>query len=263
MTPAITVDASKANQQMIKLVRAVGVEAKDLVRGEARMIARDLIRITPPYGTSRKSYMQGLRAVTGDFIKAVRPMKPENWSNKGIKRAIENNDTTALNKIFQNSDKLKDKRVARFHKDLHRRAQNNRHRIYRSKANKTFTTDRAAWRHRLKELQGRVGWMKSRWAVAFFALGGKRTASWIKKHTTSAQYALVDQSRLIGDVPTVTIGNLNRGARAQVGYNVERVMRRAANRMRDKFIKVMLGHKWDIEHGVVRIHKPKQEGYSA
>ena len=263
MQPTVTVDSSQANLNMIKLARAVGVEANELVRGEARMVARDLIRLTPPFGTSRRSYLQGLRATTNDFTKAVRPLREAAWKNEGIKRAIRNQDVSTLRTIFSRSASLKGKSVEHFNKQLHRGAQNNRYRILNGRAHKVITPNFPQWHQRLKELQSRVGWMKGAWAVSFLLLGGRSVPSWIRKHTSANREAVTDLRGLLSDAPTVVIGTRNKGAKKQMGYNVSRAVSRAGNRMYDKFIKIMLGHKWDMKNGVVRIHKPKQEGFSA
>lgn len=287
MTPQVTVDASEFNRKLIKLAAAVKVEAVDLVRGEARMVARDLIRVTTPYGTNNAARDKGRGAIIKDLL-GGRSTGPAKIGSRGIFFVIGSTAYTEERKsgnvmLFakKNGDVYgTEKRLFRPNASIEEMEAH--HQKYRSRSTGrttlagSFTRNIGRWKFvdrmvvsgstmqkYLKHVLKRVGWMKSGWVPAFRALGGKRVPAWIDRHSADNVNGIVDLTRLNSAMPTATIGNKTPGVRKQVGRHLNSVIKRGANRMYDKFIKVMLGHKYDIKNGVVRIHRPKQEGFSA
>ena len=262
MSMTVNVDTSNLLHRLRQLAAATKVESSMIVKGEARQVARDLMKITPPFGLNGRAHMKGKRAVARNYVRAVRGLRAQNWRNARIKKLINEKDNAALEKKFRAMPGIRINEVRPFRKELHRRALDNRYRARRGYAGKTATTDWSQWHARLHQLMGRVGYTKSTFKAAFLGLGGVRVQSWIRKHQDTSK-SVFDGSRLNSPLPMVTLGSRAPAIRRMIGYNVQRVIRRAENRILDKTVKVVKGHAFDWKTGVVRIHRPAPTTRSA
>ena len=185
MTPQITVDASRWRGSAFALAKATGIDTQPIIREEARQFLRDVIRKTPP-----KTLAQGRAAIAGDFHRAIAPIREEKIRDESLKRAVQGNDLTATQAVFDTFPASGGRKFSRLFakrrivgagqiRGIHKGARNKRGRVRMDQMNATI--DARAHARQLKETQSRVGILKAGFNPAAKALGVK-SPSWIARH---------------------------------------------------------------------------------
>lgn len=96
---------------------------------------------------------------------------------------------------------------------------------------------------------GRVGRMKSGWAPAVIALGGK-VASWVKRHVASQPPGYVLDMMASENNPSVTIVNNADGIETNVGSRVKGALRERERAITLKIQLVVSGYAKDVAQGI-------------
>jgi hypothetical protein len=170
-------------------IRERGTLLPRALRGEGRLLATRLVRFTPP-----KTRSQGRKAVARDIQRAVRPLRPADFSSLRIRKLIRKRDYAGLEAVFerfpQGSELHGVSVVEPRFPDMHEEARGSRGRVL--KFQKRVTPDADKVRAYTKTVQERVGRGRSGWAVSLLALGG-RPSGWILRHAKRDTGAFMDR----------------------------------------------------------------------
>ncbi len=176
-------NAPEYSHALTEFIRFYAVEIPKGLRYQGRLLAQELIKKTPP-----DTRAQGRRAVERDIQRAVRPLRPQDFSSKDIRALIRKRDYDALETVFSrfpDSSDLHNVSVVPFHRELHAQVRDRRGRVKNFQRRVTPDADRV--KEYIAEMKGHVGQAKGGWAASLIALGG-RPAAWIAQHAGSGRF---------------------------------------------------------------------------
>lgn len=244
MNLTATLDATRFNDQMGRLRDAfIGAgqigDAAVIVADEARKFAIQCMRFTPP-----KSLEQGRKAVNRDILRAMTPLDIETIKNKRLRSILASRDNEAFRSFQAKSKTFKRWRVEPFDPDrLHKRVRDRRGRVQREK--KVFVLERNEVARYIAAKQRQVGYMRSGWAPAILALGG-RLPAWVARHRHNPGFVV---SALHGASPSVTIGNVANGI-GRIRHIAESALRARERAIRRRVKLVLSLYAKDVAHGL-------------
>lgn len=210
---------AKLSAGLAKLADVTGAEVAAIVKQQAGLMARDCMRLTPPFsskpisesmGTQRKA---GQKAIAKDVSLVFKPLDAygimtRDWDVKHgdigdrIRAAVRRKDF-ALAEVLLNKAGLKplaviDKATEELHRQRMGRAMKPRGRTYRVRLE-------ASINRLTKQLQSQVGKAKAGWSKAIRAYERIDTVpQWVRTHGESASLVIEHKSQ---DSPAITIGN--------------------------------------------------------
>lgn len=240
MQPTITIDATRWQQQALALSVALGKDGGEVLRDEARLFLKQVIRFTPP-----KNVNQGKNSVRLDLLRAMKPLSPELFTDETLKRDARTKTGPEMAEILKVFPGWENWKVRPFdNQSLHYAAWKKGSRI---KGQRTIAYPAADVADYLKKKQSRVGRLRAGWAVAFLALGGS-TSKWITRHIMGARGKIVDASRNT-TAPSITIGNHAMGV-GQTERIVANALRARANAMTRRIKLALSGYSADMAAGM-------------
>jgi hypothetical protein len=231
----VGLDSNKLNAQIAEFIRQTGREAGKVLKAQARLLVRDLIAATPPFGKAafsrdvesyndqraigRKAVERDIRKVfvsLRDYIKELDNVKlaaaltqagglGASSNIKTRKQSFRKSsvDMPALEAIFRNMGK-EGRVIMEVNADLHKKARNRRGRTVGGKSNRYVVVRERSLDKYISEVQRRVGYAKAGWMKAAIALGVKGIPNWIKQHVTAGVF----EDRTNASNMSVTVGNL-------------------------------------------------------
>lgn len=177
---AVNVDLTGLDRAILRYVEELGIEGAKVVKNTGRLLAAELLRLTPP-----KSYAQGRAAVERDINRAMWSLDPAKIHNKVLRTAVQDQEFDVV-QAFLNALQRTGKsgafagyRLEHFSPELHRRARDRRGRVQRSQ--KIIVLERAEHKRYVKEIQGHVGSTKFGWGIGAQRLG-VNVPSWVLGH---------------------------------------------------------------------------------
>jgi hypothetical protein len=173
-----SVDFSAYDLAVLRYVQDLHLEAPKVVRISGRLLAHELIRITPP-GT----LAQGRQAVAGDISRAMWAIDPAKIHNKVLRQAVQDQEFDVvqafLNSIRNKGGLLSNYRLEHFSPQLHQSKRDRRGRVRRSQ--RVIVLERREHQRYVKTVQGHVGSAKYIWGMGEQLFGGS-VPSWITRH---------------------------------------------------------------------------------
>lgn len=244
----LDIDTRGFKRDLYELGRLAGQTTQDVVRGQARLLVRDLIRLTPPFGKAPGT--EGLTAQRAIGSNAVRrdirwgfrvPADTNSVGNSLLKYARQGRIEDARKLL----DRVKSKALG-----VLRQPNNAAHREIRDSRGRVRRTERV-WLvgggvdGYTRKKMAMVGYAKSGWgeAAAKLRVRARDNPSWIRSHNVRG--LLVDQTNSTTR-PTVTVGNLvpyiqREGAELRIVQRAlrtrERNLRVQVQRMRDALVR--------------------------
>lgn len=183
MNLAFDSNAEEYANALREFMQFYSIEIPKALRRQGRLLAQELIKKTPP-----NTRAQGRRAVERDIKRAVRPLRPQDFASKEIRRLIRKRDYGALQAAFRyfrgNSD-LQNVRVVPFDPKMHTEARDRRGRVKRFQRKATPDYEEVA--AYIKQVQAHVGEARGGWAASLLALG-RRPAGWIAEHSNAGRF---------------------------------------------------------------------------
>jgi hypothetical protein len=167
----IKLDSLQYRNAVKRLIVEKGADAKLLLREEARLLIRDILKLTPP-----QTQQQGALSVEVNLKRAFSPLVASDfsgWGNKlgkRIARLIRKKDVAQLNFLFSKiGGKLGGKRIIGLNDmpAIHKRLTNERGRVSKS----SYVALPQDFKAYLKIVKARVGWAKAGWNAAATAVG--------------------------------------------------------------------------------------------
>ena len=178
MNLTVDVDYEDYAAALAEFIRERGTTLPKALRFEGRQLALRLVRFTPP-----KTLSQGRKAVARDIQRAVRPLRPADFSSQRIRKLIRKRNYAGLEAVFarfpQGSELHGVSVVEPKFPEMHQQARASRGRVLKFQGRVTPDADKV--RDYIKTVQDRVGRGRSGWAVSLLSLGGKPSA-WIVRH---------------------------------------------------------------------------------
>lgn len=178
MNATVDIEYQDYARALAEFIRQRGTLLPKALRGEGRLLANRLVRYTPP-----KTLSQGRKAVARDVQRAVRPLRPADFSSQRIRKLIRKRDYAGLQAVFtrfpQGSELRGVSVVEPKFPEMHEQARSSRGRVLKFQG--VVTPDADKVREYIRTVQGHVGRGRSGWAVSLLALGGKPSA-WVLRH---------------------------------------------------------------------------------
>ena len=167
----------KFKDALLSFIRHQGIEFREGLRIQGRLLAEQIIKFTPP-----KNRAQGNNAVRRDIGRVFNPLNPNKLTK--ISRLIRSRDNAALQRFIDGlkDGPLKGKKVISFSPSVHRNMQKSRGRV--QTASSFVTPDFDEVKAYIKKIQKNVGQAKGGWAASVNGLGGS-VSSWIDRHRGS------------------------------------------------------------------------------
>lgn len=224
-------DLDRFNRSIEKFAAESNRSFGDVIRQQAKLLVKDLIRATPPFGrnTFSESFnaqrRAGMDAVERDIRKVFVPLRVfvertnspklaaalssagglvavNRVSRKqGVKRS--GVDMQALEAIFRNIG-MDGVIIREVKPELHEEARNSKGRVGKRPRSYIVVDERSINRY-IKLKQSHIGKAKAGWMKAAIGLAVAGIPGWIREHLTAGVF--VDKSKGIID-QTITIGNL-------------------------------------------------------
>lgn len=184
------------NKSMNGLIEELGLLYQEVYPQEARLLATEFMKRTPPYpggnaagSNAKDAQTAGEGTIKHDIVNAITPVDiafQEEARDKNIAKVIRKKDVKALQSIFDNIPKMKSWRVQAFSPMFHKKYRGKQGSRYHVKDSmKNMTLDKQEHKLYTKSEQKKPGWMKSGWGIAVSMLQG-RVPAWITKHFGSA-----------------------------------------------------------------------------
>lgn len=243
-------------EQLDGLVKATGKEAGRVVRDEARLFVKDVVKHTPPFGetpsteTLNHQRKIGEAAVERDIRRAfvaleeLKVMQGEETALVGrLRELARQGKVQSIHDILRDELNFKNPNVAaRVDPEWHETQRDKRGRVPGGKRRpRMVILNEGTIRKQIRAKQRRVGKAKGGWAAAADALGVK-LPGWIKRHGSPGQV----QNRLDNIFnPSITMANLvgyiqGTGAELQI---VNRALRNRVKVMKLKLERILTARK--------------------
>lgn len=163
---------------------------EELLTQQGKLFARDVTRITPP-----RTKSQGQKRVGLDIGKAVKVVRPSQWRDKRVLKAIRRKNASEFLELVGHMSRngafkvgLAGLKFLRHEaatpeaiKRAHQSQRDRRGRVRRGFTSKFFTFNVTAYNAYVKAIKQHVGFAKGGWSGGWLALGGKPPA-WIAAH---------------------------------------------------------------------------------
>jgi len=249
------VDAKAFNDAVNNIIATSNRDMKEVVNQQGKLLAIELMNYTPPFAggkvpkgeaskTTKGDQRQGMEAVKRDILRTMTPpseLFKMGFKNKWLEKVVKSKDDKKIQQYFESvkSPILNKYKVAQFDPQLHlsKRVYSNR---FRPKYQYKFVSNEGFVKKYIKEMQGRVGYMKAGWAVAaqFF---GATIPKWIEDHL----YYAKGEVKILNEDPTnysIEMANYTPTIdRHASSYNVAIRMRtNALNRAFDNYLEKTL-----------------------
>ena len=218
MIPTISVDYSKFRDGARALLVAKNQTVEQLVTDQGRLLTRDLLRMTPPFGghpiteSWNAQRRIGEAEVARDVGRVFRPIStfsilahPKNLPlAMALQRLVQSKDLAGIQTLLERLG-FQIKVVNQPDAGLHKAARRGRGRVPKSHR-PVLVLDERALKRFVSQLVGDVGKTKSGWLAAADALGVKGVPNWIRRHAGQVQGS-VRIEKQPGSF-SITIGNL-------------------------------------------------------
>lgn len=182
----IKLDSLDYRNAVRRLIVEKGANAKLLLREEARLLIRDILRLTPP-----QTQAQGNRSVEVNLRRAFSPLVISNFTDMGtplgrrIAKMIRARDVAGLNMLFSKiGGKLGGVQLVPLGSmaAIHRRLTNERGRVSKAR----YVSLPQDFKTYLKMVQARVGWAKAGWEAAAVSVG-QALPNYVSRHSGNAR----------------------------------------------------------------------------
>jgi hypothetical protein len=194
MNLSVDVDYKDYAEAIGEFIRERGTTLPKALRFEGRQLALRLVRLTPP-----RTLSQGRKAVARDIQRAVRPLRPADFTSKRIRKLIRKRDYSGLEAVFarfpQGSDLRGVSVVEPNFPQMHEEARASRGRVHKFQRKVTPAADKV--REYIRTVQSRVGRGRAGWGVSLIALGGKPQA-WVVRHANRNTGVFEDRADVAG-----------------------------------------------------------------
>jgi hypothetical protein len=236
MSLTFEINDSRFRHQLARFVDELGLEAKDVVKDQTRLLLKTVIAFTAP-----KSLAQGRKAVARDINRSMTPIDYTWFRDRRLADRLhtleQRGDAQGAQDTLRAIGGWGAWRVLPFSPSLHTSARDNRGRVTRTQ--RTFVlqpesrNSRGAiaigpWSKYVATVQKRVGQLKAAWAPAYFAVGGTLPA-WIANQSYirgSVDVKFSDPQR-----PSIEFRNFAKGV-GQLRHFFEGAFRTRAEAMR-------------------------------
>lgn len=206
MNSSVHIASAKMDALLLRMASESPKLLRTLVKAEAGLLARDVVRILPPskVGIGKRAVAADIHKVfltASAMYRSLRVTDPD--KAKAFWKAIRANDYTRARDILGNNSSLPDGAgmLSTVDVSMHRRARNNKGRVVQEQPSALIVEARSVSDY-IRTRQGNVGYAKSPWGRAANALG-QRVPAWILK-TNGPGILEVDNAFL---TPSVTIGS--------------------------------------------------------
>lgn len=199
-------------RQTMALAAATGQSGGDVLREQTRLLVKDLVATTPPFGRAAhlqdidKQYFIGKAAVRRDVRRVFRPVttlrawtRPTNRRVKrSLERAVRQGDTLAVARIMRfNPGRV----IARAEPRLHQSARDGKGTVP-ADFRWYVVLDEGSVREYEQEMFERIGRAKAGWETAARAVGVE-LPEWIERHASPGRFRQVNGP----DGPSIEIAN--------------------------------------------------------
>lgn len=268
MAETVTLDLSKLESALKEWAAWVKDDASKVYADEARLLFKDGMDFTPPFGSGRrkgstnKAKQQGEGEIRRQVLMTMTPLHEFKQSSPWLLRAIRSADpVNAVNEYWQKSGvPWQQAHASPFDSTYHKRNRN----PYTGRVDKfegrflVTKSDQAALQEYIGQKQQNAGIHKAAWAHFVKRLNPWGTAQsrvprWVERHTGKAQY-LVTGDRVLIKPGEVNIRAVVLSHRATVeGYRRAVDMRKRA--LEKKVRMVMDGKADKINHKYSGLHR--------
>lgn len=230
-----TIDDSKFRAQLARFVDELGLEAKDVVRDQTRLLLKQVIAFTPP-----KTLAQGRAAVARDIKRSMTPINLDFFPNARMRDRVEQlagkNDVTGLRDVFQTSTSWRNWRVEPFSPSLHTGDRDRNGRVRKNRMVFIPETVGGQFAKYVATVQKFVGRLKAAWGPAYLAVGGTLPA-WVARHASprgSVQINFGDPQRPSIEFRNraVGVGHLRHPFASAMRFRAEGMRRDIARRLK-------------------------------
>lgn len=188
------------SQAIVKAINAFQDEVRwapsKTIRFQGKPAMQKVAEFTPP-----KTLSQGRKAVARDIKRAVLPLRPNDFTNEKIKKAIKAKDYQGLTQSLRAAGWGRLEKVVPFSPEAHTSQRNRRGRVPNRNGVRFATPDVQELNAYIRTVQGRVGIAKGGWASSIIQLGGK-PAGWVSRW--SGQGSVDDSTQSIAPSFTST-----------------------------------------------------------
>lgn len=197
----------KFNAALMMYTGGLKKEANRTMVQHARLLARDLVKWTPPQGGKS----EGERAVERDINNAVALFNHKDTGDKELRKRLKDIETQrdykALNAIFKNVPYFNNKKAVPFSPELHtsKRIHGNRLRV---KESNFLTMDKEELKAYKQYVKDKVGKLKASWMPMLEKLNVS-VASWVSRHSAYGNSVTKCNIKL-GDSPSIVVWNGSR-----------------------------------------------------
>jgi hypothetical protein len=179
----ITVDDSRFRSQMARYVDELGLQARDVITTQTRLLLKQVIGFTPP-----KTLAQGRKAVLRDLTRAVSPIDGNAFAARfknprtqaRVLELCESGNIEDLQALLNRVPGFGSTQIHHFSPLLHTGARDARGHV--RKRRNVATLDVRSWNRYLSQTQKHVGRMKAAWGPAYVLAGGT-LPSWVARQS--------------------------------------------------------------------------------
>ncbi len=227
------VDLSALDTAILRYVNELGLELPRVVKQTARLLNKDLVKMTPP-----NNQKQGRQSVSRDINRAVLLLDPDKIHWDVLKTAIRDREYDVVQSWLSRlkSGPFKDMELVHFSPTLHTGVRDRRGRVQRSK--KKLTLDRSEHTRYVKSVQGHVGYTRAWWAPSAAVLGAS-LPGWINRHHVTGQAVINNLDR--PNNPEIIMINRGPGVSAISSAAVNSAIRRRTTSMNRDVNQVLAG----------------------
>ena len=214
-------DTREFSQALREIMAISKKEPQKVLRGEAKLVVRDAVRYTPPFGGRpiHESFMEqrkaGERTIEQDINSTFRPLnslqiaeQPKSKGGAELRKAIRLKQWRRVEELLYKLGIVKDMAVrvfAEFPEQLYERLRGGvSRRLRRNKQKPFFVVNAASITKQKQKRKGDVGLGKSGWKTPAAALG-LALPGWITKHSGPGLFK--DETGNKGE-QSITVGNL-------------------------------------------------------
>ena len=236
MSLVFSINEKEFSRQIAEVIRVTGKSAGEVVRQEGKLFVKDVVKMTPPFGTAptteslNAQRKVGQKAVERDvrrtFITLDFTKIREARIRKQLEKLARKNDLEGVKRLLR-ACRFPVREVLReASMDAHQAQRDRRGRVQRSKF--IWVLKDRGTRRVIRERKSHVGKAKSGWAKAARGLGVHLTG-WISKHSGAGVF--VDRTKDPRQ-PMIRVGNNVRFIQG-TGAQLKIVNRALKNRVRN------------------------------
>jgi hypothetical protein len=191
MQTTFDLDGSKWAAQVLICNRRLGLEAREGLTEQSRLLLKQIIALTPPNNRA-----QGRTRTGADISKVVKSFNVDSFRDKRLEEIVNRQDHRAFEAYMRHvdNDAIRNARSGPFSESLHQRARDKRGRV-RAQDRKFFVigrSDRSRLAAYVKKKLANVGLAKSGWVTAAWSIG-LPIPGWMSGHIQRGQSDVINR----------------------------------------------------------------------